>query len=231
MLTDSESRVVGPLVVAFGAGFFAAGLARLIWPAADGMIYLASLGVGFGFPLLAAGLWSIRADMRRLDVDVADSTSNRKLTDAKAELMRADAAVRLAATQAPVAEPVGEPSDDAPDYTPAWRAAAHRFVTAGALYGFQVRVLAAGEHQVIEWDAWGDMVGLLLDAGVLVSRGGTRWAPDWSWARWQREYMTLPLPQMRVAPPEVLLTTNTSQKQRQQQAQQAGEGLSEGITE
>ncbi len=127
-------------------------------------------------------------------------------------------------TTAPL-EPVNDESDDVPDYTPAWRAEAHRFVTAGALYGFQVRVLAAGEHQVIGWDEWSDMVGLLIDAGVLVSRGGTRWAPDWGWARWQAEGATLPLPRMRTPPPEVLLTVNAQQKQRQQQAQRPSEGV------
>lgn len=209
MLTDRESRVVGPLVVAFGTAFFAAGLARILWPAADGTIYLASLGVGFGFPLFAAGLWSIWADVRLTNADILDREAERKA--------KAGPVVTPDEPLAP--EPVAD--DTEPDYTPAWRAAAHRFVTAGAVYGFQVRILAAGEHQVIEWDAWSDMTGLLIDAGVLVSRGGTRWAADWGWARWQAEYATLPLPRQRVPPPEVLLTVNDQRLQRQQQAQQA----------
>ena len=199
MLTDHESRVVGPLVVAFGAGFFAAGLARILWPAADGMIYLASLGIGFGFPLLAAGLWSIRADMRRLDVDVADSTSNRKLTDAKAELMLADAAVRLAATQAPVADEA-EP-ELSTVYAQRWRIMCHRYLTYADRHGWAIRMMVGAG--VVSWDGWTAISNVLTEAGVMVKSPRAGWAPGWDFGRWEAESRQMTLPHPQADPPTV----------------------------
>jgi hypothetical protein len=127
----------------------------------------------------------------------------------------------------PVADEADEP-DTAPNYGPAWRAACHRFVTAGNLYGFGVRALAAGEHQVIGWDDWGALRDYLIEAGVLTDRGGTRWAAGWNWQEWQARYAALPLPPVSKAPPEVLLTVNRQRQQPQQQPQRASDAVIDG---
>lgn len=159
MLTDSESRVVGPLVVAFGTAFFAAGLARILWPAADGMIYLASLGIGFGFPLFAAGLWSIRADMRRLDADLADRTAARL--------------ARLQPAQ-PATEPVAEADEAEPDDR-GWYLAVEITLLAGQVSGFT----DTGLTPIMGSDARPKMQKFLTDRGVLALRpSGYGWADD-----------------------------------------------------
>lgn len=204
MLTDSESRVVGPLVVAFGTAFFVAGLARIIWPAADGTIYLASLGIGFGFPLFAAGLWSIRADMLRTGVD---------LEERRARLAPAPAAT----VAAPEPEAAPRAKDDEPipaqidrlerqrlQIVAHWHVYFRRLFAAMAAYGCDRDTLTNPKRptKVTTQPGWNTATRIMAEAGILAKdNSGTRLLvseADWNAGRlWER----LPCPDSE--PPEI----------------------------
>lgn len=134
------------------------------------------------------------------------------------------------APPAPQEPPTTQPEEPEPtaDTSAEWRAAADRFVVAGDLHGFQVRKIAAGEHKVIEWEEWHILADFLIEAGILIRDGGTRWADDWNWRAWVAERETLPLPFRKGLPPRVEVTPNATRLQREKQAQQ-GAREAEGI--
>ncbi len=106
-----------------------------------------------------------------------------------------------------------------------WRQAIHRFLTAGDKHGFGVRVMAAktSPHKVIAWNAWGEVVRVLRDAGILVGAGdGTKWAPEWDYHRWLELKDTLSIPCPKGEPPDVILSvSNTNTPKRNSEAGRA----------
>lgn len=156
--------------------------------------------VGLGLPLVP-GWWWHTQQKRRADNAEAETkeTTNYARYLANQEKERA--------LSVPVKVVVPTP----PDYTPGWRVALHRFVTAGEKHGFDIRKLAQGQYQVVAWDDWAVLVNVLKDAGVLVGHK-TRWnaAGGWNWTRWEAERATLALPHPNHAAPEVALTVNNA---------------------
>lgn len=99
----------------------------------------------------------------------------------------------------------------APDYSRDWKVATRHFVTAGERYGFSIRDLGAGEHQIVAWDRWAEMTAPLLAAGWLEQDGkGTRWAEGRTYEQWRdaQGWNSLPYPKQK--PPTVKITAATA---------------------
>ncbi len=198
MISDTEAKLFGPWVMGIGLMMVAAGAARFIWPSFHQADYFSVMLLSCGLPAVLAytayGLsWLVR------------------------ELWPAP--IEVSATPTPPATPLQQAAQraatlaeqDASIHAHHWRQAIHRFLTAGDKHGFGVRVMAAktSPHKVIAWNAWGEMVRVLRDAGILVGAGdGTKWAPEWNYHRWLELKDTLSISCPKGEPPDVMLSVS-----------------------
>lgn len=86
MLTEAEARLWGGLLTAIGTAVMACGLVRVLIPAADWSLYVASLAIGFGAPMFAAGWKWLGAESSKAKVQLeGDRLRNRVIAAELAE--------------------------------------------------------------------------------------------------------------------------------------------------